>query len=234
MATYSGILAWRIPWTEKPGRLQSIGPQRVRHDWATNTLCFPDQRRMVCTKLGNSQLNMRSQRKSLEGISVGKHIKQIQSWEYDMWDGRREHMWGQSHDSCFFYNSIPFSLPLTPGDESLELHSVMSSTRSSWDHRSPWAITVITAPKEPDFTPILAWLSPWLMLHPEALTIQEFLIKTSHLSLITVEADRFCSLQAHRKNCSSIVGISARNNWDTEALVLHRPNVNPKTEQNQI
>jgi len=26
------ILAWRIPWTEKPGRLQSIGSQRVRHD----------------------------------------------------------------------------------------------------------------------------------------------------------------------------------------------------------
>lgn len=69
------------------------------------------------------------------------------------------------------------------------------------------------------------------MFHPEALTIPEFLIKTSNLSLITVEADRFCSLQAHRKNCSSIVGISARNNWDTEALVLHHPNVNPKTDK---
>ena len=32
MATHSGILAWRIPWTEEPGRLQSIGSQRVRHD----------------------------------------------------------------------------------------------------------------------------------------------------------------------------------------------------------
>lgn len=73
---------------------------------------------MVGTKLGNSQLNMGSQRKSLEGISVGKHIKQIQSWEYDMSDGRREHMWGQSHDSCFFYNSIPSSFPLTSGEES--------------------------------------------------------------------------------------------------------------------
>ena len=34
MATHSSILAWRIPWTEKPGRLQSIGLQRVGHDWA--------------------------------------------------------------------------------------------------------------------------------------------------------------------------------------------------------
>ena len=32
MATHSGILAWRIPWTEEPVRLQSIGSQRARHD----------------------------------------------------------------------------------------------------------------------------------------------------------------------------------------------------------
>ena len=32
MATHSSILAWRIPWTEEPGRLQSMGSQRVRHD----------------------------------------------------------------------------------------------------------------------------------------------------------------------------------------------------------
>ena len=32
MATHSSILAWRIPWTEDPGGLQSMGSQRVRHD----------------------------------------------------------------------------------------------------------------------------------------------------------------------------------------------------------
>ena len=32
MATHSSILAWRIPWTEEPDRLRSIGLQRVRHD----------------------------------------------------------------------------------------------------------------------------------------------------------------------------------------------------------
>ena len=32
MATHSSILAWRIPQTEEPGRLRSIGSQRVRHD----------------------------------------------------------------------------------------------------------------------------------------------------------------------------------------------------------
>ena len=32
IATHSSILAWRIPWTEEPGGLQSMGSQRVRHD----------------------------------------------------------------------------------------------------------------------------------------------------------------------------------------------------------
>ena len=36
MVTQSSILAWRIPWTEEPGRLQSMGSQRVRQDWATS------------------------------------------------------------------------------------------------------------------------------------------------------------------------------------------------------
>ena len=38
MAIHSSILAWRIPWTEEPGGLQSTGLQRVGHDWASFTL----------------------------------------------------------------------------------------------------------------------------------------------------------------------------------------------------
>ena len=38
MATHSSIIAWRIPWTEEPGRLWSIGSQRVRHD--SNNLAY--------------------------------------------------------------------------------------------------------------------------------------------------------------------------------------------------
>ena len=34
MATHSSILAWRIPWTEEPGGLQSTGSQTVGHEWA--------------------------------------------------------------------------------------------------------------------------------------------------------------------------------------------------------
>ena len=35
MATHSSLLAWRIPWTEETGELQSMGSQRVRHTWTT-------------------------------------------------------------------------------------------------------------------------------------------------------------------------------------------------------
>ena len=56
MATHSSILAWRSPWTEEPGGLQSIGLQRVRRDWETEHAhirtqtqrttngCFPEGR----------------------------------------------------------------------------------------------------------------------------------------------------------------------------------------------
>ena len=44
MATHSSILAWKIPWMEEPGRLQSMGSQRVRHNWVTSlypTITWP-------------------------------------------------------------------------------------------------------------------------------------------------------------------------------------------------
>ena len=48
MATHCSILAWRIPWTEEPGRLESMGSQRARHDWSNiacaqaSTLCYSE------------------------------------------------------------------------------------------------------------------------------------------------------------------------------------------------
>ena len=50
MATHSSILAWRIPWTEEPDGLQSIGLQRVGHDWVTEHALFHLSRRFCCLK----------------------------------------------------------------------------------------------------------------------------------------------------------------------------------------
>ena len=51
MATHFSILAWRIPWTEEPGGIQSMGLHRVRHDWSdlacTHDLLIP--RENICT-----------------------------------------------------------------------------------------------------------------------------------------------------------------------------------------
>ena len=40
MAPHSSTLAWKIPWTEEPGRLQSMGSLRIGHDWATSLSLF--------------------------------------------------------------------------------------------------------------------------------------------------------------------------------------------------
>ena len=48
LATHSSILAWRIPWTEEPGRLQSIGLQRVGHDRETFTSLVAQQLKNPC------------------------------------------------------------------------------------------------------------------------------------------------------------------------------------------
>ena len=56
MANHSSIFAWRIPWTEKPGRLQSMGSQRVRHDWATNAFMFTFKPHHTC--IYSYQLNL--------------------------------------------------------------------------------------------------------------------------------------------------------------------------------
>ena len=51
MATHSSILAWRIPWTEKPGGLQSTGLQRVRYDLATKQQQNPHPSPLVSSRL---------------------------------------------------------------------------------------------------------------------------------------------------------------------------------------
>ena len=45
MATHSHILAWKIPWTEEPGRLQSVGLQRVGHSCVANTFTLHEMER---------------------------------------------------------------------------------------------------------------------------------------------------------------------------------------------
>ena len=50
MATHPSIFAWEIPWSEEPGGLQSMGSERVGHDWVTNTHTWPHPAARACGK----------------------------------------------------------------------------------------------------------------------------------------------------------------------------------------
>ena len=72
MATHSSILAWKIPWMEKPGRLQSMGLQRVRHYWATSLSLSKDK---ITYPLDKDMCNF----KALHLIKMEKCFKHIDS-----------------------------------------------------------------------------------------------------------------------------------------------------------
>ena len=58
MAIHYSILTWKIPRTEEPGGLQSMGPQRVGHDWATKHASKqPDQKFLMCFLLWQNTHN---------------------------------------------------------------------------------------------------------------------------------------------------------------------------------
>ena len=54
MATHSSILAWRIPWTEEPGGLESLGLHRVRHDRDLAAAAASDEKSVVCKDSGSA------------------------------------------------------------------------------------------------------------------------------------------------------------------------------------
>ena len=81
--THSSILAWVIPWTEKPGRLLFMGQQRVGHVWATNIFTFLS----FCHALTNWSKREKKKRKSvcyqMEGLCPFLENKMSRKkWDY--------------------------------------------------------------------------------------------------------------------------------------------------------
>ena len=71
MATRSGILAWRIPWTQEPRGLQPMASQRVRHDWTTDT---------------QRNLNLESESLALVLINDLQRVSLFElTWFLDLW-----------------------------------------------------------------------------------------------------------------------------------------------------
>ena len=89
MATHSNILAWRIPQTEEPGRLQSMGWQRVGHDWVTSlSLSTSTASADRLKKIGTSYYHVRysSSSNSKLVLSRRKIVLRLQMW----WTGISE------------------------------------------------------------------------------------------------------------------------------------------------
>ena len=93
-AGHSSTLAWRIPGTEEPGGLQSVGLQRVRHDWVTNTWMYTSSHRvggvLLITQLLIWAVGMysilvtkRTSSKSRSDLRT-KRIEILFSWLYSM------------------------------------------------------------------------------------------------------------------------------------------------------
>ena len=75
MADHSSILAWRIPWTEKPGGSQFMGPQRVGHDWAKHANTHSPKEREN-GKEEEEMDDMEERKKKRIGIADEENVKQ--------------------------------------------------------------------------------------------------------------------------------------------------------------
>ena len=64
MATHSSILAWEIQWTEEPGGLESMGLQRVRHDWVAKQLDDLNESFMFGAKIVSELIDPKPDQKS--------------------------------------------------------------------------------------------------------------------------------------------------------------------------
>ena len=76
LATHSSILAWKIPWTEEPARLQSMGSQRARHDLATKQQQGSLEKMLISNEKAQSQMPRTEER----GWAVHMEVNQSSVW----------------------------------------------------------------------------------------------------------------------------------------------------------
>ena len=83
MAIHSSTIAWKIPWTEEPGRLQSMGSQRVWHDWVTSL--FPLEQRQPLSSIEGGKVTRFVSQKAHSGHvwSGGWAQRQRDGWRDD-------------------------------------------------------------------------------------------------------------------------------------------------------
>ena len=94
MAIHSRTIAWKIPWTEEPNRLQSMGSQKVGHDWTTSLYFTISHRSIKVKETKKAKMafltfkiyqNMSTILKSIQNVSPNKHQSPFASWHILAW-----------------------------------------------------------------------------------------------------------------------------------------------------
>ena len=89
MATHSSILAWRIPWAEEPGGIQSMQLQRARHDWATNPTVKRRESLSALQGLSRKMASCRRGRGSHQNLAIlapwSQALQAPELWEIDFY-----------------------------------------------------------------------------------------------------------------------------------------------------
>ena len=115
MATHSSILAWRIPWREEPGRLQTIQSERVWHNSETNTLIFHFSQAVLTkrqwSKIKNSKLLNENGYLIVEVLSKKSFLVSIEVFCLSSYEATRNHYKNQEcaaiENHIFFYGIWP-------------------------------------------------------------------------------------------------------------------------------
>ena len=153
MAPRSSILAWKIPWMEEPGGLQSMGSLRVGHDWA-----FHFHFSLSCIEEGNGN--------PLQ-CSCLENPRDDGAWwtaVYGITQSRTRPKRLSSSRALFTWNLDPFKLP-SPSETSISL-SVLTILH-------PFVLLLITI--------IYLWFEEWLFLYPRQVGLRDLSIRVPAL-----------------------------------------------------
>ena len=116
MATHSSILAWRIPWMEEPGGLQSTGSQRVRHDWSTSLSLY------IGFPSGSSGKAPACQCRRHKKLGFDSWIRKI-PWR-GAWQPTLEFLPGKSHGRRSLVGYSPWGRKESDTTERLHFHAL--------------------------------------------------------------------------------------------------------------
>ena len=138
MATHSSTFAWKMPWTEEPGRLQSMGSQRVGHDWATSLLLY-------CTLY---RLQYRVNITFIYVLSCFSHVQLFAA----PWSIAHQAPLSMGFSRQEYWSGLPFHSPgdllnpgMEPGSPALNTDSLLSEPTGKPTHRHTLEILQIVS-----------------------------------------------------------------------------------------